>query len=103
VSDPEEPADLSFPRDPAAVVAIATDAPGFSVEAAASPPPPWVVTVSGSSPKLFLAVVRTTLEAGVTPASVLNDATVELAAHRAEGGAPPAAAALDEIYQAVFG
>ena len=72
VSDPEQPADPSFPRNPAAIVAIASNAPGeFSPAAAeeqAPPPAPWVVTMATSSPPtLFLAVVRTTLEPGVNP------------------------------------
>ena len=93
VVDPEQPADTSFPRRTPAVVAIATNIPqgllGTAVGARYHAPPApaqWNLTVGPSrTPLTFLAVVRTTLEPGVTNSTVVDLATTELAQHESSG------------------
>ncbi len=88
VVDPEQPADTSVPRRTPAVVAIASNIPqGFlgtdaGTSGHAPTPSSWNVTIGPkSTPVMFLAVLRTTLEPGVTNSTVMDLATTELAQH----------------------
>ncbi len=103
VIDPEQPADASFPRRTPTVVAIASNIPQGPLNASVaasdhtpSPPPaPWNVIVGPSStPVMFLAVVRTTLESRVTNSTAMEIAAAELARH-----ASSTAAALDASHR----
>lgn len=76
VTSPEQPFDPAWPRAVPPVTAFAS-----------TPLPPTVTLGPDSKPSLFLAVFRTTLETGVTNATVAAMAKAELAARTAEGSA----------------
>jgi hypothetical protein len=113
VSDPEQPADPTVPRRAPSVVAVVSNIPGPSPLAEAedrggrgallaAPPRQWSVEMGPDSPRqLWLAVVRSTLEPGVTNATVRALAQGELARHLSAGAASLAAshaAAWAEVY-----
>lgn len=91
VVDPEQPADPTFPRRAAAVVAIASNMPQEMPDTFGGgdhhepPHKQWNLTVGPTTSKTFLAVVRTTLEPGVTNSTVMDLAITELAQHTNTG------------------
>ena len=78
VADPEQPADPSFPLRQPALVAIASN---LAVE----PGTAWNLSIGPAVDHLFLAVVRSTLEADVNASNAMAMARAELKSHEAAG------------------